>query len=304
MYPKGVYNGVGIRFETYKGWDVEMKKQLLVLGLSTIIGLSGCGITSHENHSSNEKTTHEEKSHESNHNDHENSPQQDISQATFKFEKTPQSKKDNLLTIQVNDKNGTPIKDFEVEHEKLMHLIVVSKDLSYFNHLHPDYKGDGKFSVKSNFPKGGEYKLYADFVPKESSKVVKAEEVKVEGPEETPNPLKEETLTKVIDDQKVTLSFDHLMAGMESILTFNIKDAQTQEPVSDLQPYLGAIGHVVIISGDTNTYLHVHPVDEKASGPNAKFMTSFPESGVYKIWGQFQRNGKVFTVPFTINVPK
>lgn len=45
-------------------------------------------------------------------------------------------------------------------------------------------------------------------------------------------------------------------------------------------------------------------MDEKATGPNAKFMTSFPKSGLYKIWGQFQQNGKVFTVPFTINVPK
>jgi uncharacterized lipoprotein YehR (DUF1307 family) len=288
---------------------LKMKKQQLILGLVTIIGLSGCGNSNDENHLSNEKTNHEEKnheekSHEGNHNVHEKSSQQDTTQIKWNFEGNPQSEKSNLLTIQVNDKNGKPINDFEVEHEKLMHLIVVSKDLSHFDHIHPDYKGDGKFTVTSNFPTGGEYKLYADYMPKGSSKVVKTEEVHVGGTQETTLPLKEEKLTKVVDGKEVTLSFDHLRAGMELNVTFNIKDTKTKKQISDLQPYLGAVGHVVIISGDTNTYLHVHPMDEQATGPDAKFMTTFPKRGVYKIWGQFQQNGKVFTVPFTVNVPK
>jgi len=93
------------------------------------------------------------------------------------------------------------------------------------------------------------------------------------------------------------------MANMELKLNFNIKDAQTNEPVTDLQPFLGAVGHVVILTKDADKYLHVHPTDEKASGPDAEFMTTFPKSGVYKIWGQFQQNGKVFTVPFVVKVP-
>jgi hypothetical protein len=291
-----------------------MKNQLFILSAAVIIGLSGCGSDSnHENHSSsNNIDKHEEMNHGENHkemgheghNAHEESSEQDTSQVKFSFDKTPESKKENLLTIQVNDKDGKPIEDFELEHEKLMHLIVVSKDLSYFDHIHPDYKGDGKFTVKVNFPTGGEYKFYADYLPKGSSKTVKTQEVQVEGTQKTPVPLKEDKLTKVVEGKEVTLSFDHLMAGMEVNLNFNIKDAKTKEPISDLQPYLGAIGHVVIISADTNTYLHVHPMDEKATGPDAKFMTTFPKSGVYKIWIEFQHNGKVFTVPFTVNVPK
>ena len=107
----------------------------------------------------------------------------------------------------------------------------------------------------------------------------------------------------MVDGKEVTLSIDHLMANMELNLNFNITDAQTKQPVTDLQPYLGAVGHVVILTQDAENYLHVHPTDEKASGPDAKFMTTFPHSGVYKIWGQFKQNNKVFTVPFVVKVP-
>ncbi|MGO4272648.1 hypothetical protein AB4Z22_22875, partial [Paenibacillus sp. TAF58] len=109
--------------------------------------------------------------------------------------------------------------------------------------------------------------------------------------------------TKVIDGKEVTLSIDHLMADMELNLNFNIKDAKSKQPVKDLQPYLGAVGHVVILTQDAENYLHVHPTDEKTSGPDAKFMTTFPHRGIYKIWAQFQQNGKVFTIPFVIKVP-
>lgn len=108
---------------------------------------------------------------------------------------------------------------------------------------------------------------------------------------------------KTVDGLRVTLDFDRLAAGQELMLTYTIEDAETGAPVTDLQPYLGAVGHVVILSEDAEQYLHVHPMDEKGSGPKAEFMTTFPHAGIYKIWGQFQRDERVITVPFVVNVP-
>ncbi|MDQ0199990.1 hypothetical protein [Neobacillus ginsengisoli] len=257
-------------------------------------------------HNSNKKQTNT--SHDGmnmNHGNMTSTPQKDNTKVEFSFKGNPESGKPILLNIQVNNKDGQSINDFDVQHEKLMHLIVVSQNLSYFNHIHPDYKGKGLFTVTPNFPSGGEYKLYADFVPKGASKTVKSDVVTVAGNNVKTIPLTEDKeLTKVVDGKEVTLKFDHLMNGMDLTMTFTIKDAKTKQPITNLQPYLGAVGHVVAISADTETYLHIHPIDEKATGPDAKFMTSFPKSGLYKIWGQFQQDGKVFTVPFTINVPK
>lgn len=216
----------------------------------------------------------------------------------------PQSNQDTTITIQVQDKNGKAIDKFDTVHEKQLHLIVVSKDLSFFNHIHPEYKGKGQFTITTQFPTAGEYKVIADFTPTGIGTMNKSQWFTIQGSARTPKAIEPDaTLTKVMDGKEVTLSFDHLMANMELNLNFNIKDAGTKKPITDLQPYLGAVGHVVILSQDGENYLHVHPTDEKAKGPDAKFMTTFPHSGVYKIWGQFQHNGKVITVPFVVKVP-
>ncbi|MNV94653.1 hypothetical protein D3C71_1894700 [compost metagenome] len=65
---------------------------------------------------------------------------------------------------------------------------------------------------------------------------------------------------------------------------------------------MGAVGHVVILSADAEQYIHVHPLDEKATGPIARFATSFPEAGTYKLWAQFQHNGEVITSSFVVDV--
>lgn len=208
------------------------------------------------------------------------------------------------IRIQIKDEAGNPVEDFDIEHEKLLHLIVVSKDLSYFNHIHPEYNGQGEFVITNSFPAGGEYKLIADYVPSGGSKTTQTEWITIDGAAAEAVPLtQDQSHSKVVDGVEVTLVNDHPEAGKDFELAFKLADAETKEPITDLEQYLGAVGHVVILSEDTEEYLHVHPLEEKATGPDAKFMTSFPSSGTYKIWGQFQRDGKVFTVPFVVEVP-
>jgi hypothetical protein len=211
---------------------------------------------------------------------------------------------DTTISIKIQDKNGNPIDKFDTVHEKQMHFIIVSKDLSFFNHIHPDYKGKGEFTVTTQFPTAGEFKVIADITPTGMGAMSKSQWITVQGASPAQKSIEPDTkLTKVVDGKEVTLSIDHLMANMELNLNFNIKNAQSKQSITDLQPYLGAVGHVVILTQDAENYLHVHPTDEKASGPDAKFMTTFPQSGTYKIWGQFQQNGKVFTVPYVVKVP-
>ncbi|MEW9702062.1 hypothetical protein [Paenibacillus sp. SI8] len=216
----------------------------------------------------------------------------------------PEPNQDTTITVQIRDKDGKPIDNFDVQHEKQMHFIVVSKDLSFFNHIHPEYKGKGEFKVSTQFPSAGEFELIADFMPSGMGAMTKTQWISVGGSVPQQQAIvPDSTLMKIVDGKEVSLAIDHLMAGKELTLNFTIKDAQTKQPVKDLQPYLGAIGHVVILNEDAGEYLHVHPLEEKSSGPDAKFMATFPHSGVFKIWGQFQQNGKVFTAPFVVKVP-
>lgn len=207
------------------------------------------------------------------------------------------------LTIQITDQDAKPVNEFEVSHEKLLHLIVVSQDLSFFNHIHPEFIGNGRFTIDTSFPTGGEYKVIADFVPKGGSGTTLSEWVKVQGEEGSHVAAKaDSSLKKIVDGKEIELSLSSTKPAEDVTLTFNILDAQTKEGIRNLEPYLGAVGHVVILSADAEQYLHVHSIDEKATGPKAEFATSFPKSGTYKIWGQFQHQGKVFTVPFVVEI--
>ncbi|WJH34476.1 hypothetical protein N6H14_32485 [Paenibacillus sp. CC-CFT747] len=225
-------------------------------------------------------------------------------QASFSFPAgAAKAKEETELTIQVKDKDGKPVNQYDVNHEKWLHLIIVNHDLSFFNHIHPEFKGDGTFTVKTSFPAGGEYKVFADFIPTGGTNTTLSEWVKVEGKEGKHAAIAADAnLVKEVDGKEIELSMSAAKPKEDVTLTFNIRDAKTKKGIYNLQPYLGAVGHVVILSEDANQYLHVHSIDEKATGPDAKFATSFPQSGTFKIWGQFQHNGEVITVPFVVHV--
>ncbi|QGQ99083.1 hypothetical protein EHS13_31500 [Paenibacillus psychroresistens] len=211
---------------------------------------------------------------------------------------------DATIKILIQNKRSQPIVSFDRLHEKLLHLIVVSKDLAYFNHIHPEYKGAGLFEITTQFPADGEYKLYADYMPTGIPEIVQAHWVTVADTSARPIVLvPDKQLFRIVDDIEVSLSFDHLMAGMDLAMTFTINDAKTKKPITHLQPYLGAIGHVVAIRADTKQFLHFHPTDNSGSGPTAKFQTNFPTKGIYKIWAQFQQHDQLYTIPFIIEVP-
>ncbi|NEU61645.1 hypothetical protein G3352_12215 [Paenibacillus sp. ALJ109b] len=273
---------------------------MLILTVVLVLGvLSACGTSKKNENSATPSTGHGE------HGDHDTKEQPANSlKASFSFASgTVIATENSDLNIQITDSDGNSINEFEWSHEKLMHLIVVSKDLSYFNHTHPDYNTNGNFVVETSFPNGGEYKVFSDFVPKGGASTTLSEWVEVEGEEKEQEPIEADTkLVKFADGKEVELTLSSTTAKDEVTLTFNMVDAQTKKDISDLEQYLGAVGHVVILSDDAEQYLHVHPVDEKATGPKAEFMTSFPKSGIYKIWGQFQHQGQVFTVPFVVDI--
>lgn len=232
------------------------------------------------------------------------------------------------IVFTVKDQKGTPIRDLQVVHERPMHLLVVSNDLAEFNHLHPELQPDGTYKVTHTFPSGGDYKLYADFTPAGAKQVVERFDMTVGGDVRPRAQLVEDkSPTKTVESLTVTMFPDKpLRAGQDLMLNFAVADAQTGQPVTDLEKYLGALAHFVIINEDTTEFLHAHPMepDEMLKGvmdhgasskkqqsadknaqvrtPAISAHTSFPRAGLYKVWAQFQRGGRVITVPFVFRV--
>jgi len=197
--------------------------------------------------------------------------------------------------------DGRPETDFTPTHDKPLHLIVVGRDMSDFQHVHPRMLDDGSWAVSVGFTDAGAYKVFADFAPAaQPGPMTLAADVLVAG-DHQPNPLPAVSGTAVVDGYTVTLD-GALEPGRESGVTLSVtKDGQ---PVTDLQPYLGAYGHLVTLRAGDLAYLHVHPDGEPAAGrtlpgPDVPFIVEVPSSGTYRLYLDFKHDGVVHTAAFT-----
>ena len=204
------------------------------------------------------------------------------------------------IDFQIKDPAGFDATHLQVVHEKLLHLMVVSYDLSRFEHVHPVPGDHGRFSLRHVFPTGGRYVLFHDFTPDSVGMQVVPVELAVEGPEPPPTRLMvDDDGTRSVDGYDVTLKHSPLVPGTDCTMTFTLE--RRGKAVTDLEPFLGAMGHLVMISEDRASFLHSHPI-ETTPGPSIEFRTRFERTGLYKAWGQFQRRGRVITVPFVVLV--
>ena len=105
-------------------------------------------------------------------------------------------------------------------------------------------------------------------------------------------------------DVQVALKSEDFVAGKYACLTFTVKDAKTGEPVTDLQPFLGAPAHMLIVRSDLTDAVHAHPEELTTGGPAISFHPLVPAPGDYKVWLQIQRGGKVITVPFALRAER
>lgn len=212
-----------------------------------------------------------------------------------------ESNQETEIVLDIKDASGKAHEVFTTVHDKEMHLLAIKKDLSVFQHLHPAYLGKGRFQIKTTFPKAGRYKLYADFLPEGANQQLATHELVVAGQEGDEEINADKVMRKTVDDLEIELILPKARVDEPVKLIFELSD-RTGDPVTELEPYLGSAGHVVIVSEDMNEFLHVHPADENTKGPRVEYMTSFPREGLFKIWGQFKYKGKLYTVSFVIEV--
>ena len=215
--------------------------------------------------------------------------------------------KQNLrIEIHVHQpKTGAPVKHFQIIHEKPIHLFIVSEDLEYFSHEHPDLAPDGVFRLDTQLPKPGHYKLLADFLPEGGTPQLISDVITTTGyrrgiissiakPAADLAPKHGANL-----DVELALDPEQPLAGKKTMLFFKLK------PAVGLEPYIGAWGHMLAASNDLVDTIHTHPLYVSDPAPGEKqvqFNVFFPREAVYRVWVQFQREGKVNTVAFTIPV--
>ena len=205
-----------------------------------------------------------------------------------------------------NDK-GEVLKNYETVHEKIMHFIVVRRDLQNFQHLHPDFnQATGEFTVDITFPTDGPYRVFPDFTPSEDNPqklpVTVYHDIDVgDISRYKAEPVIPDTQPKkTVGKYQITYDFPAEVM-MRNEINYSVSIEKNSQPVKDLGNYLGALGHSVILKEGSLDFIHTHAEEGNASrGPEIRFSTSFPKEGVYKIFTQFQHQGKVITAAYAV----
>jgi hypothetical protein len=205
------------------------------------------------------------------------------------------------VSFRVLGPDGRPVTAYDTAHDEDLHLIAVRRDLAGYQHVHPELATDGTWSIPLDLS-AGTWRLFADFDPAgDDAALVLGADVAVAG-DYTPQPLPEPSTTAEVDGYTVTLDGE-LVPGQESELTLSI--SRDGEPVTDLQPYLAAYGHLVALRDGDLAYLHVHPAGEPgdgttAPGPDITFYATAPSAGAYRLFLDFQHGDVVRTAEFTV----
>lgn len=205
------------------------------------------------------------------------------------------------LTVTDPRRHGV-VRDFTIVHERPMHLFVVGDGLSFFAHEHPVQQPDGVFMIDVALPKRGPYMAIAEFLPAGGTPQTFQQLFTTGEPFEKSAVPRVDVAPKIVDGVRVSLDAAAVKGGDTRPLTVRFEDAATGAPLGDLEPYLGAAAHLLLVLADLTEAVHGHP-DEQFRGPGMTFTPLVPRAGRYKLWVQFQRNGKISTAAFVIDVP-
>jgi hypothetical protein len=204
------------------------------------------------------------------------------------------------LRFRVLDSAGNAVRDFEVEHAKRLHFIVVRRDLTGFQHLHPKMSADGTWTTPLTLREAGSYRAFADF-KRDGRDETLASDLFVDGKVDF-KPLPAASATaRTADGYDVRVESHPVHAGEEAELHYTA--TRGGKPVT-VEPYLGARGHLVALRQGDLAYLHVHPLDRAAAGNAITFATKFPSAGRYRLFLQFKEAGRVHTAAFTQEVSR
>jgi hypothetical protein len=206
-----------------------------------------------------------------------------------------QAGRTRALRFRVLDSRGMPVHDFDSEHGARLHLIVVRRDLTGYQHVHPRLASDGTWSIPLTLPDPGAYRMFADFQTGGRHLTLGAD-LFVPG-NFKPRPLPAQAGTAAVDGYSVELS-----ERSPGALHFRVRRGRRE--ITDLQPYLGARGHLVALREGDLAYLHVHPEEGATPGAGVSFQASFPSTARYRLFLQFKHEGRVHTAEYTREVTR
>ena len=219
----------------------------------------------------------------------ETSPNQIEALQEVELALTPKDKSDNTAIVELQE-----------THEKMIHVIVVNENLTWLDHIHAEPDNNGAYKVSETFPSAGKYFVYADYKSTIGGLQTDRIEVKVTGKQNTAQHHHQEKTTSETDGYSLSIQNGNDLKTGRVELPIMLEKKGSKVERSDIENYLGAVAHIILIGQEDKDFIHIHPESSETSPIHAHAEITKP--GVYRMWVQFQTNGKVNTADFTLNL--
>lgn len=220
-------------------------------------------------------------------------------------------KQPGWLNLQIYDPlTGRPPSSLKIVHEKPAHIFIVNQDFSDFQHVHPEPLRPGEavqpglLHIPVNFKAPGQYKLFMQFTTPEHGEHTLSKPFQLGGVAPPLKPMMPDNWQwKTVDGYNFRVT--GLPTRQQPMGMFKIDVFKNGQPVRNIQPFLGAGAHGVILSQDGRSFIHTHPMTEPKNGLYQSpigFHTHIDQPGLYKMWIQTQIGGQLRTVDWTFQV--
>ncbi|WP_410764954.1 hypothetical protein [Haloferax sp. DFSO60] len=203
--------------------------------------------------------------------------------------------KSSKWTYQVHDEEGNVITEFEKTHDQLAHLILVRRDLTRFQHLHPTLADDGTWSAEVTLPDPGVYRAFIDVLV-DGQPTTLGVDLLSSGPAQYEDRPKTTHVAEV-EGYTIELTPEQFPTRETVSIEFEVR---RKDGVAHLDAYLGALGHLVALRDGDLAYLHVHPEDSNSEDGVVRFAVRFPTPGRYRLFLQAKPDGELITTSFDV----
>jgi len=199
------------------------------------------------------------------------------------------------LAFSILDDTGAAVTDFDVTHEKPMHLLLVNHALTEYHHLHPQMDADGTWTVDVAFASDGFFRMVADFKSGGTPVALGTDLVVGSAPMRMAD-ISADERTAVSGPYTAVLSGD---TAHEAARPLKVTFTRDGAPVTTVNPYLGANAHMVGFAASDLGFVHLHPNDGFTGG--VMTFTAPPlEHGYYKFFLQADFDGELRLFEFAI----
>ncbi|HKX16113.1 MAG TPA: hypothetical protein VJN19_13030 [Propionibacteriaceae bacterium] len=212
---------------------------------------------------------------------------------------TQQPGKDVPVELAVTAPDGEALSWLGEDSGEPLHLIALRRDLTGYQHLMAQQgEGTAWWGILDLTP--GPWHVIIYFRSQALDReITLASDFMVSG-EYRPEPLP--PAANQVEARGLTATLEAgLTTRADSSTAVTVTDSG--QPVTDLQPAHGALGHAIVISPADLGYLHLHSTSQ-GSGPRLDFAGSVPDKGSYRMFVEFYRAGEPYQVEFTAQVTR